>query len=150
MAITGVRLSGDEDLLRYEPNLDDMWPRKDRAGNVKRDWSIQHQLAAEEIQRRLRARRSTPEPFQLGRLGQRTRDELLPVASFFALHFIFIAANTQGDDTGFYSKKASYYLDRASVIMDEVAQAVDYDTDNSGVVDTVEEQRPMPSRFIRG
>lgn len=148
---TGVSLSTDDDLLRYEPNLDEHWPRIDRkTGNVKRDWSVQHVLAAEEIQRRFRSRRSTQEQFMLGRLGERTKQELRPVASFLALHFIYIAADTQGDESGFFAKKAAHYLKRASDVIEEVTLAVDYDADNTGTTDSIEEQQPMARRFIRG
>ena len=147
---TGVVLSDDEDLLRYEPNLDEHWPRKDRNGNVKRDWSVQHKLAAEEIQRRFRLRRATAEPFQLGRVSERTRLELRPVATFLALHFIFVAADSQGDASGFFAKKADLYLAKASLLFDGVATTVDYDTDNDGKTDRDEEQQPYPMRVIRG
>lgn len=150
MMATGVRLSDDEDLLRYEPNLDEHWPRKDRTGNVKRDWSVQHKLAAEEVQRRFRMRRSTSEPFELGRLSERTKLELRPVATFLALHFIYIAADSKGDEQGFFAKKAAHYLSRATGLLDQVAVAIDYDADNSGTTDKPEQQQPMPRRIIRG
>lgn len=150
MSDTGVRLTEDEDLIRYEPNLDEHWPRKDRAGNVKRDWSIQRQLASEEIQRRFRMRRTQAEPFQLGRVSERSKRDLRPVATFLALHYIFVAADTQGDESGFFAKKAAHYLTRADALFEGVAIAIDYDVDNSGTTDTVEEQQPQPLRFIRG
>lgn len=150
MPVTGVVLCQDEDLLRYEPNLDEHWPRKDRAGNVKRDWSVQRKLAAEEIQRRFRSRRNTAEPFQLGRMSERSKEELRSVASYLALHYIYIAADTQGDADHFYARKAEHYMKRADDVLDEMATAVDYDADNSGTIDKIEEQMPMGSRFIRG
>jgi hypothetical protein len=150
MAYTGVLLSDDDEIVRYEPNMDKHWPRKDRHGQPKRDWSVQHHLAAEEIQRRFRGRRTTGEPFQLGRLSQRSQDELKPVATFLALHYLFIAADSQGDADKFYARKANHYLERANAVFDEVAIAIDYDVDNSGTTDTNEEQQPMPIRFLRG
>lgn len=150
MQATGVDLCQDEDLLRYEPNLDEHWPRKDRQGNVKRDWRTQRGLAAEKIQRLFRARRNTAEQFQLGRMSQRTLDELRPAAAYFSLHFIYVAADTQGDSDGFFARKAAFYARMAIEVFEEVALAVDYDADNDGTHDKIEEQMPMGNRFIRG
>lgn len=150
MSYTGVLLSDDEDVLRYEPNMDEHWPRKDRSGNPRRDWSVQHHLAAEEVQRRFRMRKTMAEPFELGRVSERSRAELKQVATHLALHFMFVAADSAGDANGFYAKKASYYLAQADETFEGAALAIDYDTDNSGSMDRTEEQQPAPTRFIRG
>lgn len=148
---TGITLCQDEDLLRFEPNLDEMWPRTDRkTGNVKRDWGTQRKLASVEIERQLRVRKSTAERFELGRCSARTQDELRDAAANLALHYIFIAADTQGDASGFFARKAAHYWDRSASMIDGVAEMIDYDIDNSGTIDDIEKDQPAPIRFIRG
>lgn len=150
MSVLNLRFSTDEDLLRYEPNLDQIWPRKTRSGDQLRNWDVQHRLAAEEIERRLRAGKSTAEPIELGRLGARTKERLRDPSACFALHYIFVAADTAGDETGYFSKKSNYYMDKATEMLEAEEIQMDYDIDNSGTIDDFEKNQPMPTRFIRG
>lgn len=148
---TGIVLCDDSDLLKFEPNLEDIWPRKDRrSGEPKRDWRGQIVLASQEIERRLRARNVTAERFELGRVSLRTKDELRDACANLALFYIFVAADTQGDASGFFARKASLYSGRADAMIDGVAQMIDYDVDNDGTISSSETNQPMPSRVIRG
>lgn len=148
--IGGLRFATDDDAIREYPKLDELWPRKDRNGKAKNDWDIQHLQAMEEIERRMRAAKSTAEPIELGRIGIRTKERMRPVAACFAVHFIFIAADTHGDNTGFYAGKADYFYERAVDILTDELQMVDYDQNNDGKIDDFEKNQPMPQRFIRG
>ena len=148
---TGVVLCEDSDLLRFEPNLDEFWPRTDRkTGDVRRDWSVQRKVASQEIERQFRVRKSTFERFELGRCSDRTKSELVDACANLAMHYIFVAADSQGDESGFFSRKATHYWERATTMIEGVALMVDYDADNSGTFDASETDRPMPMRFIRG
>ncbi len=148
--MTGVVLCSDDDLLNFEPNLDQTWPRLDRQGNVKRDWSTQRLLASHEIERRLRGRKDTTEPFEIGRLSDRSKDSLRTCAASLALHYIFVAGDTQGDETGFFARKARLYWEKADAYFETASLSLDYDVDNSGDVDDLEKNQPFPIRFIRG
>jgi hypothetical protein len=145
-----LRLSDDEGLLRREPSLDLVWPRQDKAGNRLRSWDTQHSLAVEELERRLRSRRSTGEPFEIGRLGLRGKERLRACAEMLALHFIFVCADTMGDTNGFLARKAAYYWEQAGNALDAEAAQLDYDEDRSGAIDDAEKNQPHPPAFIRG
>lgn len=147
--MTDLRFATDADLLRLEPQLEDWFPRK-KGGAVVRDWDIQHSIAMEEIERRLRARKDTPDMFELGRLGFRSREFLRSAAAEYALHFIFVACDSMGDPAGFFARKASYHYQRAASMFDAESIQLDYDFDNNGVIDEQEKQRPFPAQFIRG
>lgn len=143
-------LATDDDLMTREPNLDQVWPRKDQKGNLKNDWRVQHLEAARRVERELRVRKTFAEPFELGRLSQRSRENLRETAKLFALYFIFSAADTQGDETGFFARKQRQYLGEAQACLDAESIALDYDVDNSGTFDETEKQQPQPTRIIRG
>lgn len=149
-----LRFASDDDLISFEANLDDgkgngIWPRVDRNGNLVRNWDTHHQKAMNHLSRSLRARRGTAEPLELGRLDQRSKDQLREPAACLALHYLFMAAdNTDGE--GYLAKRASYYLDTGLGMIDAESMSIDYDSDNSGSVDSMEKSRPMPMRFVRG
>lgn len=143
-------LCDDDDLLTREPNLDQVWPRKDSRGNLKNDWKVQRLEASQRIERHLRARRTTQEPFQLGQLSQRSREDLRECAKLYALFYVFMAADTQGDETGFFARKQRLYLAEADASLDAESTRMDYDSDNSGTIDEADKQQPFPTRFIRG
>jgi hypothetical protein len=145
-----LRFASDDDCLRYEPSLDSVWPRTDKSGNVLHDWDVQHQIAMDEIDRRLRARKDVPEQFELGRVGLRSREQLRDCAARLALHYIFVAADTQGRADDYYSRRASYHYEGATAILNDVAMAIDYDLDNSGDVDNSEKNQPFQPIFYRG
>lgn len=145
-----LRFATDDDLIREYPRIEEIWPRRDRVGKAKFNWDVQHLQAMEEIERRIRASKGTAEPVELGRLGIRTRERLRPVAANFALYFIFRAADTHGDNTGFYSGKMNDFYDRAVDIMTDELQMIDYDMNNDGKIDDFEKNQPLPQRFIRG
>lgn len=142
-------------MLRLESKLDDgkgngMWPRADKGGNKLHDWSRYLQEAANETARRLRSMKSTAEPFELGRLEAKSKDRLRPVVTCFALHFLFVDADNSGDQGGFFSRKASYYWERAADILEAESPQLDYDIDNSGTIDDIEKNQPFVARVTRG
>lgn len=147
--------TSDEEMLRLEPNLDDgkgngIWPRRTAQGKQLRDWRVHQTEAMNELARRLRVRKTTAEPFQLGQVDPRSQHRLRPVATALALHFLFVAADSNGDTTGFFSRKASHYWERAGSLLEAEAVMLDYDADNSGTVDDTEKSQPQPMRVIRG
>lgn len=146
----GIRLSVDEDLLRLEPSLNESFPRLDREGGFIRDWGVQHGLAVEEIDRRFRVRKDVSEQFEIGRLGLRTQEQLRTCAAAFALHYIFLAADTQGDPTGYFARKAAHYYKRAGEVFEAVAILVDYDFDGDGTIDADGLNQPFSRVFVRG
>ncbi len=152
MPVNGaIRFAEDADVLRFYPDIEKYWPRTDKkTGLPKRDWNVQHQLAMDEIERRLRARKSTSEPIELGRLGIRTKERLRDCAACFALYFMFTAMDTHGDETGFFSGKATSFLRMAEDRLEDESIIMDYDADNSGTIDDSEKNQPLPQRFIRG
>lgn len=145
-----VLLSEDDDLLKLEPRLEEIWPRRNPDGSARYDWKAQHRLAAMWIERRLRATKSVPERFELGRLSVRSREDLREAAACLALHYIYVAADTQGDETGYYARKAKHYEARGIASLTDASLLLDYDSDNSGSTDDFENQRPFPVRIIRG
>lgn len=144
------KLSTDDDLLRIEPRLEEIWPRLNPDGTVRYDWSVHHDAAANYIERRLRATKSVPERFQLGRLSPRSKEDLRDAAAYLALSFIYTAADTQGDDSGFYERKHKQYEARGIAALTDASLMLDYDVDNSGEFDGSETQQPFPIRLIRG
>lgn len=144
------KLSTDDDLLALYPRLEDIWPRKNDDGSVRYDWSIHHDAAASYVERRLRATKSVPERFQLGRLSPRSKEDLREAASCLALSYIFRSADTQGDDTGYYDRNAKHFEARGIGALNDAALLLDYDVDNSGTFDSSETQQPFPVRLIRG
>lgn len=152
---TNVRLSTDGDLLQYESKLDDYIPREqeDQNGHITmlNDWDrIGHMNAAEEIERRLSARRAIHPRVEIGRLSIRSKEDFRTCASWFAIHFLYNDADNRGDPSGFFYRKSRYYLDRAGAEFDRVAVMVDYDRDSSDTIDSGEENQPFPAVFLRG
>lgn len=150
MSADNISFSTDDDVLQYEPNIEDAWPRKDDDGNPRRDWRVQRRLATREIDRYFRATRSTAEPFELGRLGLRTQALLRDPEACLTLHYIYVAADTQGDTSQFFARKAAHYYDVAMNMLGKIALQADYDADNSGTIDDNETNQPLPMRFVRG
>lgn len=150
MPADNIAFSDDDAVLEFEPNIEDTWPRLDEDGNGRRDWRVQRRLATREIERYFRATRSTAEPFELGRIGLRTQKQLRDPEACLTLHYIFIAADTQGDQSAFFARKAAHYYDVAMNMLGKIALQMDYDADNSGTTDDNENNQPMPMRFIRG
>lgn len=147
---TGILLCEDEDLLEREPNLERVWPRFDANNARKRDWRTQISLATVELERRLRNHKDVPDHFSMGQLGLRSREQLRGACACLALHYIYVAADTMGDETGFFVRKAAKYQEEADGIFKAESIQLDYDIDNSGTVEDDELQLPMPARFIRG
>jgi hypothetical protein len=144
------KLSADDDLLALFPRLDDIWPRKNDDGSIRYDWEVHHQQAANYIERRLRATKSVPERFQLGRLSPRSKEDLREASACLALSFIFRAADTQGDETGYYDRNAKHFEHRGIAALTDASILLDYDVDNSGDFGAAELQQPFPVRVIRG
>ena len=145
-----ITLTIDDDLLKLEPRLDDIWPRTNSDNTQRFDWAVQHKLATMWIERRLRASKAVPERFEIGRLSPRSREDLREAAACMALHFIYTAADTQGDDQGYYARKSKHYESRAVSAFTDAALLMDYDLDNSGSFDDRDTQQPFPIRIIRG
>lgn len=143
-----IRLATDEDVLRVYSRADTLFPRTNPDGSFLRSWDVQHSLATEEIERRFRASRSTPDRFELGNVGLRSRETLRSAAAYLCLHFLFVDGDTSGDP--FMAEKASYFMKRADAIIESELSQIDYDADNSGTVDASEENQPMPRWFVRG
>lgn len=146
-----LRFSRDEDLLRYEPQLDRWYPRTEsKTGNIIRNWDVQHVLAMKEIDRLLRGMRSTADQFELGRLDPRSQENLRDVAALFALHFIFMACDNGQDETGVFYRKAKYYREQAEDMLRLEANQLDYDLDRDGSTSDYEKNQPIVQRIIRG
>lgn len=144
------RLSNDDDLLSFYPRLEEIWPRQNADGSPRNDWSVHHDEAARFIERRLRASKSVPERFQLGRLSPRSRADLREASACLALSYIFRSADTQGDDTGYYDRNSRHFEAKGIAALSDASLLLDYDVDNSGTFDTSETQQPFPIRLIRG
>lgn len=147
-----LRFATDEDLLRLEPNLDDgkgngIWPRVTAQGKRLRTYEPHHQEAMNELARRLRSRKGTAEPFELGRLDPRSQGRLRPAAANLALHFLLMAASNGNVDI---ERKAFHYWDRGGSLLDAEITMLDYDLDRSGTVSDDEKNQPFPARVIRG
>lgn len=150
-AVTAVRFSDDSDILRFEPRADDVWPRRDRAGNVIDSWDRFHALAVDQIETAGRNMRSTADVFEIGRIGARSREHLRRPATFWALYWFFFQANTQGSGTQeHFAWKAQHYLRMAQDEFKAAMVRIDYDADGDGAVASGEEQRPMVERLVRG
>lgn len=150
MAGAKYLLSNDADLLALEPRLEDIWPRKNPDGSTRYDWRIHHEAAASWIERRLRATKATPDRFQLGLLSPRSREDLREAAACLALSFIFISADTQGDETGYYARKMKHYEARGVASFTDCSMLLDYDIDADGMFTAQDQQQPFPCRLIRG
>jgi hypothetical protein len=148
MSLLNLRLSKDEDLLLFMPDFDVTYPRTD-----EKAWDRLHRLAAEEIERRLRARKVNNEPLELRRLGIRSKERLAPVAAAFALHFGYLSKNqigSGGPESNFTAYMAETWLRKAVAMLEDETPALDYDENNSGTIDDSEKNRPFPTTFIRG
>lgn len=148
-----LRFANEEDLLNWESKLDlgngsGVFPRTDRNGNKVRDWEKYLQRGMNELSRRLRSRKDTAEPMELGRLDPRSKDRLRDPAACFSLHFLFVDMQ-QSDDT-FLTGKADYYWRLGGSMLESESLQLDYDSDNSGTIDVDEKNQSFPSRFIRG
>ena len=148
---TRLRFATDDDLLFIETSLDKICPRQDPRGNPLFDWDKFHQRAMDEIERILRATKSTDEPFELGRLGLRTKERLREVAACFALHFLFFDRDKDDGSGGtYFHNKWTYYRKRAEEVLAQESRWMDYDTSNDGDIQESEKNRPFANRFIRG
>lgn len=148
-----LRFASDEDMLSFESKLDigngnGIAPRVDKTGKKVRDWDRYHQKAMNEIARRLRSRKGTAEPFELGRLDPRSRDRLREPAACFALHYLFVDQEQSADP--FLSSKAELYWRKADTMFEAESVQLDYDVDRSGTTDEIEKNQPFPNRVIRG
>jgi len=143
--LTAIRFSDDADILRYEPTFEQHVKRE--AGSWDR-WRL---AAVKEIERKLRARHGTNDVFELGRIGERSRDGLRDVEAWFAIHFAFVAADGQGSEPDtYFARKAAHYFQRAADALSMEAAALDYDFGNDGKISKDEEQRPFVARIRRG
>ena len=147
---SGVRFADDADVVAYDRRADDWFPRTDQDGNPLHSWARFHQKAIDHIERDLRGRRTYAEPFDLGRIGERSRRHLRDAHIALVLHFMCVEADTQGDVNGFYSRTGMYYLRMAKGVIDTESVALDYDEANDGTVGEGEKQRPIVTMFLRG
>ena len=145
---TNLRFSENSDLFRFESSIRADFDRL--ATTDPRPFDKYHLQSVREIERRFSAAKFTADRFELGRLGERTREDLRDCAACFALHFLFVDSDTQGDAAGYFTRKAAYYWQRAESIFGAVRVQVDYDLTGDGTVDEAEKQRPAPAVFLRG
>ena len=144
-----IRFCDDADLIRFEPDLDEVFPRRKPDGSFLRDWGVQIDNGMRSIERDLRTRRVYAEPFTLGRLGLRSQEHLRDAAAYWALSWIFSALNTiDGTPGGVYGTKAAEYQRLAIDTVQAESSALDYDEGGTG--QATENQRPMPAIFVRG
>lgn len=142
---TALRFSDDADILRYEPTFEQ------HVKKVNGSWDHWRLVAIKEIDRKLRARRGTSDVFELGRIGERSREGLRDVEAWLAIHFAFVAADSQGAEPNtYFARKAGHYFSRAMDALDSEASALDYDTGNDGKITPDEQQRPFVARIRRG
>lgn len=149
----GVILSDDDDMLEKESTLDQgggngIWPRTNRQGGEIRSWRKYHQQASNHVQRNLRARKDTAEPFELGLLDPRSLMRLREPATHFALYYAFMDMDRPGDP--FYRDKARDHVEMGQSMLDMESTQLDYDSDRSGSIDESEKSQPFPNRLIRG
>ena len=149
---TQLRFATDDDVLAFEPGIEDWFPRHNKkTGATIRSWDVQHQLAMNEIDRRLRNHKSTIDMFEVGRIGFRSRENLREAAACFALHHMFVACDTLSNEPqSFFSRKAAHYWERANSIFAAEVLNLDYDSDRDGTVQKNEEQQSFVARVIRG
>lgn len=143
----------EEDMANHDPNLETgngngIWPRTNKTGEALHDWSSCIQRGMNELGRRLRARKATQEPFELGKLDPRSRARLRDSATAFSLHYAYRDANRAL--TPELAAEASYWWRMGGDWLDAESLMLDYDSDGSGVVDDLEKNQSMPTRFIRG
>jgi hypothetical protein len=150
MSSTKLRFASDQDLVRFEPRINEVWTKLDSSGNVLNNWDIAHGNAMDEIDRKMRARKDVPEQFELGRVGFRTREQLRDCAAHLALHYIFVFADGDGAPDAFYPRRAAYHREMAMEILNEVSLMIDYDLDNDGAINEIEKSQPFPVSFVRG
>lgn len=135
--------------MRLWKAAETLFPRV-KAGKTISSWSDVHQQAMNDIERWLRAARSTTEQAELGRIGIRTQERLRDCAAYLALHYLCIQNDVQPEDNHLLERKAAYFWNRAEDIWKVESLGMDYDTDRDGDVEVDERDRPMPARFIRG
>lgn len=148
-----LRFATDDDMLSYEGFLDDgkgngFWPRTDKFGNAIRSWAKYHASAMKTLDRKMRTKWSTAEPFELGRLDPRAQGRLRDAAAYYALHFLFVDINRDGNE--FYVSKANLYWSLANEVVDAESVKLDYDLNRDGSTDENEKNQPFVSRVIRG
>jgi hypothetical protein len=147
---TNLRFCDQSDLLRFYPPLDSLFPRVDRSGNAKHDWNLEIGKAMDELERRLNSRKDLPERFEIGRIGQRDQLRLRDPVACLAIYFLFLGGDAHGDRSAFYEAKSRQFEELADTMIEGVALQMDYDSDNSGVIEDIEKNQPFPVRFIRG
>lgn len=141
------------DMSRQDPKLDQgngngIWPQRDKHGAALHDWASCIQRGMNELDRRLRSRKSTVEPMELGRLDPRSRARLRDAATAFSLHYLYRDANRAltpelADEASYWWRMGGDWLDAESVNLD-------YDLDRSGTLTDDEKNQPFVGRFIRG
>lgn len=147
---TNLLFAEQADMLRFYRNLDKLFPRVDAGGNVKYDWNVELRKAMDELERRFNARKDLPERFELGRIGIRDQQRLRDPVACLAIYFLFLGDDSHGDQSDFYRDKADQFDRLAQNMIEAVSLQMDYDSDNSGVVEDIEKDQPFPTRFIRG
>lgn len=148
-----LRFATDDDLTSYEGELDDgngngFWPRTDKDGNTIRSWDKYHGNAMKTLDRKMRTKWSTAEPFELGLLDPRAKGRLRDPAAWYALYFLFVDINREGSE--FYVSKANLYWSMANEAVDAESVKLDYDSDRSGTTEEIEKNQPFVSRVVRG
>ena len=150
--MTNLRFCEERDLLRLEPRVAVLVPFRDAdTGEILNDIRDQLQSAMNEVDRQLRGRRSTVEPFELGRLSIRSQENLRDATAAFWLHFIFLTAQTDDPNPeSILAKKAQFWWERANQWLDLESSQLDYDLTRDGLIDEQDKNQPFPRRMIRG
>lgn len=143
----------EDDMSRQDPKLDlgngnGIWPRTDKAGKPLHDWTTCIRRGMNELNRRLRGKKSTTEPFELGRLDPRSKARLRDAATAFSLHYAYRDANRTmspelAEEAGYWWRMGGDWLDAESI-------QLDYDLDRSGEITDDEKNQPFINRLIRG
>lgn len=148
---SALRFADDDDLIRFESSLDEIFPRRNAQGIVIRSWDSYHSMAMDDIARYFRSKRVYAEPFELGKIGIRSREMLRDAAACGALVWIFNQLNTiDGQPGGVYESKMDFYTRQRRDILDAESPGIDYDESGDGSIDAGEKQRPMTDAFLRG
>lgn len=141
-------LCEDEDLVKYEPTLDNKLSRKDTDGNVivPSTWLSARQLSAEEIVRLLEASMAgnigRDQRFDIAKVSQASKEKLRACAAHFAIYFIFDQTITSGGEDDFLNRRREHYWDRAQQLYQlATAPGVEY----SPTANSLGTERKLPT-----